>query len=198
MVDFERETMEEHVLFHRIPPGEQVRLGSYALLAGYDGRYWRCCADQAIPEPQDDRYERRYAVNYRYMRQQMGFADLITYTAENIPGHFFRLGFHAEMTVCVSHVRGLSRFMADRDRMTLLQAFSALREPLERAASLAVKEAAGPQPTWGQLRGLSGAIREQAEDRFFRLLYECGLCLMPQSLMIKSFAEPRLDKISLS
>ena len=198
MLDFEREAMEENVLFHRIQPGEQVRLGSYALLAGYDGHYWHCCVDRGGPEHQEDRYERWYAVNYRYMRQQMGFADLITYTVDAIPGHFFRLGFHADMTVCVSHVRGLSRFMADRDRMTLLQAFSVLREPMERAASLAVQETAGSQPTWDQLCGLSGAIREQTEGRFFRLLYDNGLCLMPHSLMIKGFATPRLDKISVS
>ena len=127
------------------------------------------------------------------MRQQIGFSDLATYTVEAIPGRFFRLGFHAEMTVCVSHVQGLSRFMKNREKMTLLQAFSALREPLSQAASRAVEEAAGPRPAWERLTGLSGAIQERAEELFFELLYENGLCLMPRSLTIKGFADPRLE-----
>jgi len=192
VLDFAKEAREENVLFHRFLPSETILLGNQTLVIESDGNHWHFKPDYqgetAVKEHRGD----LYAINYRYMRQQIGFSDLLTYTADALPGRFFRLGFHAEMTICVSHLQGLFPLMKGREKMSLLEALSELRELLQRAAAQAVIHVTGEEPTWENLRLQAGAIQESAEDLLFPLLFVNGLCLMPRSLTIKGFAEPRL------
>ncbi len=194
MVQFDKEALNDTLIFRRFDCGDVVQLGMETMLAQVEGDQWSL----RVRSPQEKivigKEGAWYGINYCSMSQRIGFSELIPYCVEAIPNQRFQLGFYADLKLRAAHIQGLLPYMRGRDRMTMLDLLNALRTPMENSAVRAIKAAVETElPDLSWIMERRSVIENKIEASLFPLFYRNGLCIMPHSFSIKGFAAPLLQ-----
>ncbi len=191
---FEQVAREKKLVFLHIAPGTVVQPGGQSMLVQEKDGAWCLRAYPPWEEVEIGGDGEWYAVNYSRISQQIGFADLSTYVISSVPGQYFRLGFHADMSIRASHVQGFSSWMQNRGSMTMLELLHTFKGSMRAAVAQALETVMGPGvPELRQIKEQKSHIEEEAESALFWLLYRNGLCLKPQSFLIRGLAPPMMQ-----
>ncbi|MBQ8150341.1 MAG: hypothetical protein IJ041_07465 [Clostridia bacterium] len=188
-------------LFRRYAPGTELEMdlrdciavlkdGDYTVHMHPPGQTFVC------PQEGDT-----YAVNCRDTDVNFGFRELGSYTAANIAGRCFPLGFYGVMRVRCIHINGLRGLMHRTPEAT----FSWLRKDGsgDHYISLLqctldelcydlkgiVAELLGAEPEFHQLQARQAELESALEAYLSRRMYACGVYLWPGTLKIQGFTQ---------
>ncbi len=192
-IRFDELNEQQGIIALHLKPGETAVIGTNTLIAEFSNEKPEfLCRKPGISftVPAGDHW---YAVSLQRFSLLMGFSDLLRYRLPSWPGRNFQLGFHFEMGVFVAHLYGFKSCIAEKEIVRSDDVRNFLKNPASVTVQNAVRSVLEPDLNYDECRAAKTLLEQSIEKMLFPYLYEKGVCIIPHTLNIRSFAPPAIE-----